>query len=508
VDQGGGSRPRIGAGALRALCLLLAAAAYRPLIRWPSGPLALAFENWLFEPSYDEPLPVLLGAAWLLWCRRGYLWALPRAQGVGSQTALAAALFAGAAGVHAWATLTSTPFLLLPSLMLALFGSAALRAGRAGCGAIALPVAFLAFAIPVPAPLLNYIVWEQQEAIGRLTADLLSFAGAPATAAGILFETPGRLFLVIQTCSGIRMAEVFAALAILLRGSEPPQGWRTLTAGGLGLLLGLVVNELRVLWIALGEGPLAVGDAHGVQGVAALLVGIPALLALHRVVRKGRTDAVRRVARPPAEAGTAPWPSLAGLFLLLAGISLFLVPETLPRAAAYDLTRIPAASEGWESELLATDFQLLGSVRFDEVMRRGYRAEDGHSVELFVGTSLRGDPGTSPFSRSTELPQAGWIVLERFPTTLQGRPVEGLILAGEGAARAMAYTWRVGDRGLLRETLRAGLALDRNPFAQPRRRAVVRIATDLEEPGQMERLRAEALLEDFAEVFGNTLPEA
>jgi exosortase/archaeosortase family protein len=313
---------------------------------------------------------------------------------------------------------------------------------------------------------------------------------------------------VIQTCSGIRMAEVFAALAILLRGSEPPKGWRTLAALGLGLLVGLFVNELRVLWIVLGEGPLAVGDAHGVQGIVALSLGIPVLLGLNRLLRDDGAEAVRVAAGPRAAEARDPWPAFAGLLLLLAGISLFLVPETLPRAAPYDLARIPAASEGWESELLATDFQLLGSVRFDEVMRRGYRAEDGNSVELFVGTSLRGDPGSSPFSRSTELPQAGWIVLERFPATLQGRPVVGLILAGKGAERAMAYTWRVGDRGLLRETLRAGLALDRNPFEQPRRRAVVRIATLLEEPGPTERLRAAALLEDFAEVFGTTLPEA
>ena len=91
-------------------------------------------KEWL----YDEPLPVLLGAAWLVWRRRSQLRALPLpGQGMGTETGLAAALFAGAAGIHAWATLTSAPFLLVPSLMLALFGWAALRAGRAGCRAIA-----------------------------------------------------------------------------------------------------------------------------------------------------------------------------------------------------------------------------------------------------------------------------------------------------------------------------------------------------------------------------------
>ena len=64
----------------------------------------------------------------------------------------------------------------------------------------------------------SFIDFLQHHHVGRVVLehlhdpqDLLSWAGAPATAAGILFETPGRLFLVIQTCSGIRMAEVFAA---------------------------------------------------------------------------------------------------------------------------------------------------------------------------------------------------------------------------------------------------------------------------------------------------------
>jgi exosortase len=416
---------------------------------------------------------------------------------------LAPGLFAAAGVVHAWATLTSTSFLLVPSLMLVLLGLGALRGGVAGCRALALPVAFLLFAIPVPAPLLNVMIWEQQESIGRLTADVLIWAGVPATAEGILFELPGRRFIVIQACTGVRMAQVFSALGVLLRGTAAPHAARSLAMAALGLLAGLVINQLRVFWIALGEGPLAVGEAHGVQGVAALVVGVPVLLVLHRLLRprSAAADPEERVQPPSSTA----WKSLAALLALLAGVSYALVPETLARAAPYDLSRIPAAGEGWESELLATDFLLLGSVRFDEVLRRGYKRGDGESVELFVGASLRGDPGSSPFSQSTELPSSGWVVLESFSATLLGEPVEGVILAAEGM-RALAYTWRVGDRGLLRETFRAALALDRSPFAEPRRRAVVRIATELREPGPAGRSRARELLVDFAETFGEALP--
>ena len=448
-----------------------------------------------------EPLLVVLGALWLGWCRSH---ALAHALARGRTAPVLGALgFAGAVMLFAWATLTRADFLLVPSLALAACGWAALQAGGAALRALALPLGFLVFALPIPAPLLNELVWAQQEAVGRVTVALLSALGLPATAGGILFERPGRLFIVIETCSGLRMAEVFAALAVLLRGSARPSAWRTMLAGAGGAALGLVLNQLRVLWIALGEGALAVGEAHALQGVAVLCVGLPLLTlfvrALHSPSPASEGALSLGVARP--------WQTLAGLLLLCVGVSLRLAPDSLPRAQPYDLATIPGARAGWESELLPTDFQLLGSVRFDEVMRRGYAAPEGEGVELFVGTALRGDPRASPFSRSTDLPSSGWVVLERSAAEVLGRPVETLLLAAQGRS-ALAYTWRVGDRGLWIETWRAALALDRNPFAEPRRRAVIRISTGLTAPGEPGIAAASERLARFIEVFSDTLPGA
>ena len=159
------------------------------------------------------------------------------------------------------------------------------------------------------------------------------------------------------------------------------------------------------------------------------------------------------------------------------------------------------------SALLPTDFILLGSVRFDQVLRRGYRHSDGTRVELFIGSAGSWDPEESPFSPATEIPETGWVVLERAPAEMAGRSVERLVLARLGE-RALAYTWRLGDSGLLVETLRSALALRPGQFGAPLRRTVVRVSTQLDAEGPADRSRAERRLRGFVDVFLSGLTHA
>ena len=194
------------------------------------------------------------------------------------------------------------------------------------------------------------------------------------------------------------------------------------------------------------------------------------------------------------------WGPALGVLGLFAAMGLLLSPPGNQRAPALDLSGLPAAKEEWDSALLATDFLLLGSVRFDQVLRRGYQHHDGTRVELFIGSVGSGDPQKSPFSPVTALPETGWVVLEREPAEIAGRLGERLVLASPGM-RSLAYTWRIGDSGLWIETLRAALALPPGRFGGPLRRTVVRVSTHLELEGPADRARAERRLRDFVETF-------
>ena len=500
MDQGG--RPGSRIARLQALAALgLGLFAFRALVWLPEPGFLANFEAWLFEPGILVTLPIVLGTGWLLVRRWRAFVALPARPARG----LAAICLGISAVLYTWSLRIESVPMLLPSLSALLAGLAASRAGAGGCRVLALPILFPLLALPLPAPLRNEVIWVQQEATASVTASILGWLGLSAYAEGILIQRPGALFIVIESCSGFRFAQVFATVGLLFRGFASPSVARALLMGFAGLVTGLLLNELRVLWIVLTSSRWDVNSDHAVQGLVAMLLGIPLLWAAHRLVEVARPAAAlnstpERRAAAPADVDAATRGSALGLMALFAALGVLLPAAPPERGSVLDLSEIPAAKGEWNSALLPTDFLLLGSVRFDQVLRRGYEHRDGTRVELFIGSVGTGGLRESPFSRVTELPQTGWVVLERAPAEIEGRTAERLLLAAQGA-RALAYTWRIGDTGLARETLRAALALRPGQFGAPLRRTVVRVSMELAVGGPADRVRAERRLREFVETF-------
>ena len=501
MDQGGRSGSRIGSRLRAAAALALVLYAYRLLLRLPEPALLGNFEAWLFEPGEHVVLPVLIGSAWLLAQRsRGFFELPPQAAPL-----LAALCLASSSALYAWSLLSGSWPLLIPSLVTLGFGFAALWAGRSGCRALALPLLFLLLAFPIPEPLRHEVVWAQQEATATISASFLGWLGETAYSEGILIHRPRTLFIVIESCSGFRFATAFGSIGLLLGGLARQGAPRLLFMLLAGISTGLLLNEVRVLWIVLTSSSWAASSDHALQGMAAMVVGVPLLLGLQRLVsrvaapapgtpeRRAPGDAAGDLQRP----GWAPFLALPGFF---AALALLLPPASAQRAPALDLSGIPGGQGDWRSVLLRTDFVLLGSVGFDQVLRRGYRHRDGTQLELFIGSEGGEDPLESPFSPATELPETGWVVLERESAEISGRPAQRLVLGGRGI-RALAYTWRVGDSGLLSEALRAIIGLPLGVAAPPQRRTVVRVSAELALEGPADRSRADARLRDFVDTF-------
>lgn len=501
MDQGGRSGSRIGSRLQAVAALALALYAYRLLLRLPEPTLLGNFEAWLFEPGEHVVFPALVGTAWLLARRARSFVELPPQTAPG----LAAGCLGSASALYAWSVLSGSWPLLLPSLVMLGFGFAALWAGRAGCRALALPLLFLLVAFPLPAPLRHEVVWAQQEATAAVTASVLGGLGETAYSEGILIHRPGTLFIVIESCSGFRFATVFGSIGLLLGGLARQGVPRLLLMLFTGIGTGLLLNEIRVLWIVLTSSSWAASSDHTLQGLAAIAIGVPLLLVVQRFGRgvPGST-AGQPASRTPSgaerDAQRPGWAPTLGLLGLFAALSLLLAPTTGRRAPALDLSGIPGAQGDWRSSLLPTDFLLLGSVGFDQVLRRGYKHRDGMQLELFIGSEGGGDPEESPFSPVTELPETGWVVLERESAEISGRPAERLVIGGRGV-RALAYTWRVGDSGLLVETLRAAFGLPLGAVGAPQRRTVVRVSAELALEGPEDRSRADARLRDFVSTF-------
>ena len=492
--------------ALLLLSLGLGVVAYRDLLAFdPTRSLAYEVESFFFRPSHTSPLVILALSLWLLFRRRERLRGLA---GPGGPAWLTGALWLAGALVLAWATYTAAPDLLALSLALGGLGAAVLYRGRRALRVLALPAAFLLLAVPVPAPLLNRIVFALQIATADVTGWILHRLGVPALVSGDQILGADQLFAVIESCSGLRSMETLTILAVLLIDLFRRSGWHAALILLAAPPLGFALNGLRAVTLVLNPHSEIVA-IHNLQGIAILLAGLIVLYALDGVLagllggRAAREWARGRSPRPARDrrpTSTRRALALCGASALAAAISLG-VPawETRPTLPVGLPGKIGEAIGGWRSTPLPVDYQFLERVRFREVVARRYR--DGRdSVDVFIGLGERSQRLRSPLSPKTALPGSGWIVEETGEVTLEpgGLAVESRVVRSR-ASRRLVYHWRAGSGGLWSETLRSLLALDASPLRRPGEVLVVRISTAVYGPDAAARREAaEGLLRFYA----------
>jgi EpsI family protein len=483
--------------------VLLALVAYRGLLTFRLEPAPRAeVAEWFFEPSDTSPLLVLACALWLLFRRRERLRKPPRVPGHPLVSALL--LAAGAAGLG-WAIRSQATDLQAFSLIFVALGTAHLLAGSQGLRAVLLPAVFLVFSVPLPAPLLNHVVWNLQIWTAEYAGALLTLLGIPALVSGDQILLADSAFGVIESCSGLRSVETLLMLALLMADLFRRRGFHASLLLVAAPPIAFAINGVRAA--ALVVNPHSdITTVHDVQGVAMLLAGVLLLYlwdgGLVRL-RRGRepSDAQRApAAGPPAPPLTARLAGLASLLACAAALSLWLPAwpmEPLEKPSLAD--EIPEELEAWRSmEPIETDWMFLGRAVFGASLHRRY-ARDVEQVEAFVGTWRHAQRSRSAFSPKNAFPGSGWIVEDELTLQLDAHPVDARVLR-RGTRRLLTAHWYAGARGLGGESLRALLGLDTGPFRRPYTPVVVRISTPFSgDPLELDM--AQARLIDFARVL-------
>jgi exosortase len=472
-----------------AVVSVAAAAAYRELLWYaPSKSLSEEVEQLFFLPSQSvAPLIVLL-SGWLVYRRAGRLRSLRSAPAPG----LGWSLLGVSALVHLWATLTGAPDLLVPSLGLAGLAVASLWKGRPALRVVLLPVLFLLFAMPLPAPLLNEVVFRLQLATADLTGVFLSLLRIPHHISGDQILGTSQTFSVIESCSGLRSIETLTMVAILMAdlfGRRWPHA----------LLLVAAAPPIAFLWnggraVTLILNPYSqLATVHNTQGVAMLLGGVVLLFLLDgliervaRAVRRrwptGATPSARRASVPPAQTRQGSRPRLLGVAALLG--SLALAAAILPRFEVLPPEGIQLSSGlgNLVSRPLPTDSVFLGSAGFRDVATLRFERA-GQNIDVFIGVGWRQGRARSALSPKTAAPGSGWILESESLRVLEpdGRAVSELVFRS-GSQTVLAYHWYEGAAGLANETMRTFLALDASPLRRPRDILAVRAGTRIDGP--------------------------
>ena len=237
--------------------------------------------QWWTDPDYSHGFLVPLLSAYLIWQRRDKLAEVARKP---SNWGLLVVL--GSLGLLFLGSLGAELFLTRISIIGTICGLIAYFSGWKLLRAMAFPLAFLLFAIPIPVIIYNEIVFPLQFIASRFATGCLEMLNLfPIMREGNVLIMPGMRLEVVEACSGIRSLMSLLALAAgygYLAEKSVAVRWFLFLAM---VPLAIVSNGTRVMITALMTnyiGPKAAeGFMHEFSGWVIFVVATALFLGLH-----------------------------------------------------------------------------------------------------------------------------------------------------------------------------------------------------------------------------------
>jgi exosortase len=180
------------------------------------------------------------------------------------------------AGMH-------TQLLSAVAILLALPGFSLLLLGTERTRAIALPLAFLAFALPIPLAFTEQIHWQLRQVVTAGTAFAVPLFGVPVFAEGTTLHMANGALQVADACSGFSTLYASIAVAALTAYSTRSTSRRLLVLLS-AVPLAIGANLLRVISLVLlvvwrGEDILAT-FIHPLSGMMTFALALPVIFWL------------------------------------------------------------------------------------------------------------------------------------------------------------------------------------------------------------------------------------
>jgi len=246
-------------------------------------------KQWYDDPDYSHGFLVPLLSAYLIWQRRDKLAEVAR-----KPSNWGLLVVVGSLGLLFLGSLGAELFLTRISIIVTICGLIVYFSGWALLRAMSFPLAFLLFAIPIPAIIYNEIVFPLQFIASKFATSVLETLNLfPIMREGNVLIMPGMRLEVVEACSGIRSLMSLLALAAgygYLAEKSNVVRWFMVVAM---VPLAIISNGTRVVITALMTnyiGPQAAeGFMHEFSGWVIFVVATVLFLALHSltvVVRK------------------------------------------------------------------------------------------------------------------------------------------------------------------------------------------------------------------------------
>ena len=479
---------------------------FQPRIATAKSTLAKDAEAYMFVPAETAPLMIVLISLWLLYHRRVELFVLPKQ---GGPVWLVAPFLAVGVGIYAWAIYTKAADLQALSLIANLVGCAILWRGLAAVRVALVPILLLLFAVPLPSPVIANLIWEFQLQTAVLAGWMLYAIGIPAVVSSEMIMLPMDTYQVIENCSGLRSMQTLAMFSILMTNLFDRGGLHGAALFSLSIPIAFLMNGIRVITLILNPHS-EIHSIHVAQGLVVLMGGLIALYVvdglLAQIIKSGDSAPAQPIkssnstSGAPLAAELSPYSravAVAVIAAMMLGVQYLLPVWKYRGVAGLGVEQVLAelTTGTWESRDLPEANNDLAKVSFRRAYRKEYSRQGlgGYSVsanpfsadapiEVFWGVGEHLDRFRTPFSPKTAFPGRGWVVEGSGEIRLDG--TESMITWRQlksGTHRMISYHWYEESRGLLRETLRSFLALDRSPFAREFPVMAIRMATEINE---------------------------
>ena len=437
--------------ALAALCVAAGVAAFLPGLRF-----MVATWGQVDEYSYGYFIPFV--SAYLIWQCSDRLRLQPFPGAWSGLLLVIAGLLLGAVGA-----LSAIRMLSQYGFVVALFGLAACGLGWRGLRVIAMPLAMLAFMIPLPQFLLRELSQQLQFISSALGVWLIRQFDISVFLEGNVIDLGSFKLQVVEACSGLRYLFPLMVLGFIAAYFFQAALWKRLLVLVSTVPMTIAINSLRIGLIGVTVdrwGPaMAEGLLHEFEGFfmfmlcVALLAGEMALLARLGTRRGSLRESFGLVppTRLPADAAVAPRaiprPAIAGGALLAAAaLALLLAPERTqappPREAfaAFPM-ELPGGWHG-RADSLAPD--IVAWLAVDDYLLANYSRDGEPWVNLYSAWYGSQSGGGSTHSPRTCIPGGGWTITA---LSVASPPVEGGVLSvnraviEKGGQRQLAWYW-------------------------------------------------------------------
>jgi exosortase len=241
--------------------------------------------EWAEFPSLSHGFAVPFISAYLLWHRRRPLAVAPVE---GSTAGLPLIILA--LGMLVIGSLGGEPFVARLSLPLALLGTVLFLGGTRVARHAWVPIAYLAFMVPLPYLTLSALTYRSQLFDAGLTATALGWLGVPVLRDGVMLHLANMTLEVAADCSSVPAIAALLALGGAYAQMQPRPTWIRVTLTLSAAPLGLLSNIVRLILTSLGAyylGPIALNNViHKFNGTSVFLATVVLLVLLDALLTR------------------------------------------------------------------------------------------------------------------------------------------------------------------------------------------------------------------------------